>query len=70
MVSCLFLTKKDLSLNFDFVSAAASFDKNLIYRRGVAMGLESKIKGIGVLFGPGVNLLRTPEAGRNFECEF
>jgi beta-glucosidase-like glycosyl hydrolase len=41
----------------------------LLYRRAVAIGEEARGKGINTQFGPGVNLLRVPEAGRAFECE-
>jgi len=41
-----------------------------MYRRAKAIGEEARAKGIHVQFGPGVNLMRTPQAGRAFECEF
>lgn len=40
-----------------------------MYRRAQAIGNEARGKGIHVQFGPGVNLMRTPQAGRGFECE-
>lgn len=51
------------------MKAAASWDRDLWYRRAKAIGQEAKIKGITTQFGPGVNLMRTPQAGRAFECE-
>ncbi|WWC88926.1 uncharacterized protein L201_003841 [Kwoniella dendrophila CBS 6074] len=51
------------------LNGAASFDRNLLYRRAVAIGEEARAKGINVQFGPGVNILRTPGAGRAFEYQ-
>lgn len=48
--------------------AAASWDKDAMYRRAKAIGEEARGKGINTQFGPGVNLMRTPQAGRAFEC--
>jgi len=49
------------------LNAAASFDRGLMYRRAVAIGEEARGKGINTQFGPGVNLMRTPGSGREFE---
>ncbi|OCF31065.1 avenacinase [Kwoniella heveanensis BCC8398] len=49
------------------LNGAATWDRNLLYRRAVAIGQEARAKGINVQFGPGVNLMRTPNAGRGFE---
>ncbi|KAI1765702.1 glycoside hydrolase family 3 protein [Hypoxylon sp. FL1150] len=59
----------------DYVSAfssgqtvAATFDRDLIYRRGKAMGEENKIKGVDVLLGPVAGPIgRVAEGGRNWE---
>ncbi|KAK4099035.1 glycoside hydrolase family 3 protein [Parathielavia hyrcaniae] len=49
-------------------TAAATFDRGLIYRRGYAMGEEAKGKGVNVLLGPVAGPLgRMPAAGRNWE---
>ena len=53
------------------INAAATFDENLIYRRGVAMGEEFRGKGVNVALVPMMNLARAPAAGRNWEgCEY
>lgn len=49
--------------------AAASWDRDAMYRRAKAIGEEARDKGINTQFGPGLNLMRTPQAGRAFECE-
>lgn len=49
------------------VSAAATFDRDAIYRMGDALGLDSRARGVGFLLGPGVNIYRVPLCGRNFE---
>nr|AFK65507.1 beta glucosidase [Glaciozyma antarctica] len=49
------------------INAAATWDKNLIRRRGVAMGKEFRGKGVNVALGPMMNMGRAPAAGRNWE---
>ncbi|KAI1495604.1 glycoside hydrolase family 3 protein [Biscogniauxia marginata] len=72
----LCLQDSPLGIRFgDYVSAfpsgqtvAASFDRDLMYRRGQAMGKENKAKGVNVILGPVAGPLgRTPTGGRNWE---
>ncbi|TMC05177.1 MAG: beta-glucosidase [Chloroflexi bacterium] len=49
------------------VSMAASFSTELARRYGVVLGRDARAVGQDVLFGPMVNLVRVPQAGRNFE---
>nr|OQO20788.1 hypothetical protein B0A51_11194 [Rachicladosporium sp. CCFEE 5018] len=50
------------------VNVAATWDRDLAYARGEAMGLENRDKGINVLLGPVAGPLgRSPEGGRNWE---
>ena len=49
------------------VCMAATWNPELIYDLGVALGQETRAKGRNVLLGPCVNIHRTPYAGRNFE---
>lgn len=46
---------------------ACSFDKELAYEVGKALGEECKKEQVSVLLGPGVNQKRSPLCGRNFE---
>ena len=46
---------------------ACSFDEDLVYRMGQALGEECREAGVAVLLGPGVNIKRSPLCGRNFE---
>lgn len=46
---------------------ANSWNKNLIYKVGKAIGKEALCKGVSILLGPGVNIKRSPLCGRNFE---
>ena len=46
---------------------AASFNHDLSYRYGQAIGAEARYRKKDVLLGPGVNIYRTPLNGRNFE---
>jgi beta-glucosidase len=49
-------------------TAAATFDRGLMHRRGLAIGQEAKGKGVNVLLGPVAGPLgRMPEGGRNWE---
>ena len=48
-------------------AAAASFDRELLFRMGEALGRECQALGVNVLLGPGVNIKRSPLCGRNFE---
>lgn len=46
---------------------AASWNKELIYQVGTALGKEARHLGVDILLGPGVNIKRSPLGGRNFE---
>lgn len=46
---------------------AASFDKDLVYEVGQAIGKEMKFQGVDIILGPGLNIQRDPRNGRNFE---
>lgn len=46
---------------------ACSWDKELLYQVGNALGEECVAEDIAVLLGPGINMKRSPLCGRNFE---
>ncbi|MCR5596182.1 MAG: beta-glucosidase [Lachnospiraceae bacterium] len=46
---------------------ACSFDTDLAFRVGEAIGEECIKEGVSVLLGPGINIKRSPLCGRNFE---
>ena len=46
----------------------ATWDPALVRRVARALGREAKSKGIDVLLGPTINMMRTPLGGRGFEC--
>jgi beta-glucosidase len=46
---------------------AATFDTDLAREQGETMGKEAKARDQDVLLGPGLNLVRVPHCGRNFE---
>lgn len=49
------------------LSSDGSFDKDLMYQRGYAMGQEFKGKGVHVALGPMTNMGRVAAGGRNWE---
>ncbi|KAL3418798.1 glycoside hydrolase family 3 protein [Phlyctema vagabunda] len=50
------------------ITVGASWNKELMYKRGKAHGQEARLKGINVLLGPCVGPLgRMPAGGRNWE---
>ncbi|EAR07820.1 glycoside hydrolase family 3 C-terminal domain-containing protein [Reinekea blandensis] len=46
---------------------AATWNRDLLQRVGVALGEETRAESVSVLLGPGVNIKRHPLGGRNFE---
>lgn len=49
------------------LTLGASFDPQIAYDSGAVIAREAWHKGLNVLLGPGVNLVRDPRGGRNFE---
>lgn len=49
------------------MAVAASFDTAVATRFGDVIGVETRNHALHVLEGPGVNLARVPQGGRNFE---
>ncbi len=52
---------------FSSVVLAQSFNTELAYSMGLAVGREAQAKGIRGWYGPAMNLHRSPFGGRNFE---
>ena len=46
---------------------ACSFDRDLVFNVGKAIGEECVHEGVSVILGPGINQKRNPLCGRNFE---
>ncbi len=46
---------------------ATSYDKDLVFQVGKAMGYEGISTGVDILLAPGINIHRNPLCGRNFE---
>ncbi|HVZ30953.1 MAG TPA: glycoside hydrolase family 3 N-terminal domain-containing protein, partial [Polyangiaceae bacterium] len=49
------------------IAAAATWDADLWYRLGAALGRDCRARGVHILLAPGVNLYRSALCGRNFE---
>ena len=46
---------------------AASWDTDLARQFGAAVGSDARARGVAVMLGPAVNIMRVPTNGRNFE---
>ena len=46
---------------------AATWNRDLIFEVGKALGEECRQEKVGVILGPGINIKRSPLCGRNFE---
>ena len=49
------------------INLAASWDIDLANRVGQMLGEDARARGVYFLLGPGMNIYRTPQNGRNFE---
>ncbi|MCF8243379.1 MAG: glycoside hydrolase family 3 C-terminal domain-containing protein [Melioribacteraceae bacterium] len=49
------------------IGLAASFNCELAYKFGTAMGRDARARGVHIILAPGVNIYRAPFCGRNFE---
>ncbi len=49
------------------ICLAASWDTRAAFEIGRVLGRESRARGVHILLGPGVNIYRGPQCGRNFE---
>ncbi|MDR1540183.1 MAG: glycoside hydrolase family 3 C-terminal domain-containing protein [Clostridiales bacterium] len=48
-------------------ATAASFDTELLYTLGCAIGDECQAEDVSIILGPAINIKRSPLCGRNFE---
>ncbi|MBQ1307916.1 MAG: glycosyl hydrolase, partial [Erysipelotrichaceae bacterium] len=48
------------------VTTSNTWDRELLYRLGKAIGEEARDQRVGVVLGPGINIKRNPLCGRNF----
>ena len=49
------------------VTSGASWDEDLMFEKGAAIGREALSEGVSVVLGPGCNIKRNAKCGRNFE---
>ena len=50
------------------INTATTFNRDLMYKVGVAQGLEFKTKGVDIMLSPCMNILRNPLGGRVWEA--
>ena len=50
------------------IALGATWDEQLVEELATALGREARAKGVDILLGPTVNIVRTPLSGRGFEC--
>lgn len=50
------------------IALAATWDVPLVHDVALALGRETRARGVDVLLAPTVNIVRTPLNGRGFEC--
>lgn len=62
------INKSEVSTCFPSgATVANSWDKELIYEMGKAIGKEAVVEEVDIVLGPGINIKRSPLCGRNFE---
>lgn len=49
------------------VLSAATWNRELVHELGKQLGRDSRARGVHILLGPGMNIIRSPLCGRNFE---
>lgn len=50
------------------ITTGATWNRELMYQRGRALGKEARLKGVNVILGPSMGALgRMPAGGRNWE---
>jgi len=49
------------------LALSSTWNPKLAYRMGRSLGREARARGKDIILGPGVNIIRTPLCGRNFE---
>ncbi|MGC1220595.1 MAG: glycoside hydrolase family 3 C-terminal domain-containing protein [Candidatus Sulfotelmatobacter sp.] len=52
---------------FGGIGLAATWDPALAQRIGTVIGEDARARGVHFMLGPGVNIYRAPQCGRNFE---
>lgn len=49
------------------VCLAATWNPKLAMREGQSLGSDARARGVNIILGPGINIMREPQSGRNFE---
>lgn len=49
------------------ILTTATWNRDMAYAMGAGIGIDCKTRGVNMILGPGVNIYRSPLAGRSFE---
>ncbi|KAK1224055.1 hypothetical protein PQX77_012998 [Marasmius sp. AFHP31] len=58
---------KDVTAFPSGINVASTFSRRLMHARGVALGKESRVKGVNLFLGPAMDIMRNPKMGRAWE---
>lgn len=62
------INESEISICFPSLATLAnSWNKEMAYKLGDALGKEALYQGVDIVLGPAINIKRTPLCGRNFE---
>ena len=50
------------------IGLGATWDVELVEELTIALGREARSRGVDIILGPTINIVRTPLSGRGFEC--
>ena len=49
------------------IALAATWNRKLALAEGTAIGRDARARGVNIILGPGMDIVREPQCGRNFE---
>ena len=49
------------------IALAATWNRKLAFAEGTGLGRDARARGVNIILGPGMDIVREPQCGRNFE---